>query len=675
MKYNFQPTRCAFIDFETQSENDLVTVSKYVTHPSTRALTCVVKTEATGVVRLGPYLSPADLELLSQIASTHTLVAHNASFDAAVWERVCGLPEAEWFDTLPACRAAGLPGRLDDVGMRLTGRGKDKNGKTLIDMLCKIKPGGKVPPASNPAYKLLMQYNVRDVELLEEIYDKVHQYTEPEVIAADHAINWRGMPANRQRAERIQELYATNKEEAREAFDELTDGANPNSTKQVTEWLSRVGFAFEKVNKVVWKTFLQDPSSQYVGDGDYEGALSIVKEAMEYRREVARVGGGKVNAMLAAMDSDERIREQLVYWGAHTGRWSARKVQPHNFPSSDVGVHPEEVELTEEGVAEAAVHGTEHFAKLGQRKVVNKSDVLGALLRTVITHEDGLSFADYGAVELRAVAWLCNCTAMLDALKDPKASLYLDTAERIFGERISKKDDRYVFVKALVLGSTYGMSGAKFEAMCKLRDVNTDALDKLGISVSGTVKEFRKLYPELPAVWSELGDAVLAATSGEPTEAARCQFFMHEGHLHCRLPSGRCIVYRDARVELTVPAYCRMYNMPEIPVPTVVYTQPRGWRGFLYGSKVCENVAQAVCRDLLATSTVHAEQMGFEPVVHVHDELGCRTRNLDGMLQMMSDVPEWADGFPILVEGYTSNYWSKFGRHEESVALCGRLLK
>lgn len=674
MRYNFNPTHVAFIDFETQSEQDLVTVNKYVSHPSTRALTCVVKVrELNHTFRMGPYLTASDLEVLRQISESCTLVAHNAPFDAAVWEKVCGLPEAEWFDTLPCCRAAGLPGGLDDVGKRLTGQGKDKNGKRLIDLLCKVKPG-KVPTVG-PAHKLLMDYNARDVELLEQVYSEVKDYAEPEVVITDHAINWRGIPGDRKRMEKLQELYAINKEEASDEFAKLTGDVNPGSTKQVSAWLERVGFALEKVNKVVWKSFLQEPESYFVGDGDYEGALSLAKEAMELRRDVVRVGGGKVAAALSVMDTDDRMREQLVYWGAHTGRWSARKLQPHNFPSASIGVYPEEVELTPQGLERAAEEGTAILHKqTGTYKKLNSSDVLGSLLRTFVTSEDGVAFADYGAVELRAVAWLVGCHQMLDALADPKASLYLDTGERIFGERISKKDDRYVFLKALVLGSTYGMSGAKFEAMCQLRDVNTRALDEIGISVSDTVKQFRKLYPELPAGWNEFDDAVKAAVAGEPTEACRCQFFMHGKHLHCRLPSGRCIVYRDAKMEMLVPAYCRMYNMPEIPKPTVTYTQPRGWKGFLYGSKVCENVAQAVCRDLLATATVYTEQAGLKPIIHVHDELGCETRDLRGMLRIMSDVPDWARGFPILVEGYTGNCWTKFGRHEELVALNGAIL-
>lgn len=676
MQFDFDCERPAFLDFETCSESPLTTVSKYVAHPSTRALTCVVKTEATGIVKLGPYLNASDLEILARIGATHTLVAHNAPFDAAIWEKVCKLPEAKWFDTLPACRAAGLPGKLDDVATRLTGRGKDPLGKKLIDLLCYIKPG-KQPVPPGPAHKLLMDYNVRDVELLEQVFNEVRSFTEPNVVAVDHIINQRGIPANRKRAERLRELYAEHSADARDAFeamtfDELVGAAvNPGSNKQVREWFLKLGFDIRAVNKVAWKEFMQRPEDCYVGDGDdnaMEGALSVVKEAMEARREIVRVGGSKVDSALLVMDSDDRMREQLVYWGAHTGRWSARKLQPHNLPSKSIGgADPLDVELTLPGIAAAAASST-------WNRSINTSDVLGAMVRTIVGWQGPVSFADYGQVELRCTAWLAGCEGMLKALEDPQASLYLATAERILRHPITKKDERYPFFKALVLGSIYGMSGAKFEAMCKGRDVDTTSLKAAGIDVGNTVKEFRKMYPELPALWRSYQDAALEAVAGSPQEAGRCRFAMVDGHLCCELPSGRCIIYRDAQIQMIVPAYLRMYGRPEIPQPTVTYNSPRGWRNFLYGSKLCENISQATCRDLLATALVNAEQAGLSPFLHVHDELGCETDKIQELLQLMSDVPDWAAGFPIMAEGYTAVCWNKHGKQKDYTALCGSML-
>jgi DNA polymerase len=676
MQYDFDCVRPAFIDFETCSESDLTTVSKYVSHPSTRALTCVVKTEATGLIRLGPYLGPMDLEILAKIAETHTLVAHNAPFDAAIWEKVCKLPEAKWFDTLPACRAAGLPGKLDEVSKRITGRGKDPMGKRLIDLLCKIKPG-KQPVPAGPAHKLLMDYNARDVTELEDIFHAVRDFTEPNVVTVDHIINQRGIPANRKRALRLRELYAEHSANAKDAFEQMTfdetvqAAVNPGSNKQVRDWFLKLGFDIKAVNKTVWKEFLQRPESCYVGDGDeseMEAKLSVIKEAMEARREIVRVGGSKVDAALMVMDSDDRMREQLVYWGAHTGRWSARKLQPHNLPSKSIGgADPLDVELTLEGIERAAAAST-------WNRSINTSDVLGAMVRTIVGWQGPVSFADYGQVELRCTAWLADCRGMLDALADPKASLYLQTAERILRHPITKKDERYAFFKALVLGSIYGMSGAKFEAMCKGRDVDTTALKAAGIDVGNTVKEFRKMYPELPALWRGYQEACIDAVAGSPQEFGRCRFAMVNGHLCLELPSGRCIVYRDAQIQMIVPAWQKMYGKPEVPQPTVTYNSPRGWRNFLYGSKICENVAQATCRDLLATALVNAEQAGLTPFLHVHDELGCETDKIKELLQVMSDPPEWASTFPVMAEGYTAVCWNKHGKQTEYTALRGSLL-
>ncbi len=129
MKLNCSPSKVAFLDFETQSMHDLKksTHTRYAKDPSTKILTCVVKV-GNDLFRMGPYLTETDKDVLRNIAKEYTLVAHNAPFDAAIWE-AAGLGPVEWFDTLPCARAAGLPGALDKLSKSLGGRGKDKNGE------------------------------------------------------------------------------------------------------------------------------------------------------------------------------------------------------------------------------------------------------------------------------------------------------------------------------------------------------------------------------------------------------------------------------------------------------------------------------------------------------------------------------------------------------------------
>jgi DNA polymerase bacteriophage-type len=671
VKYNWHPVKCAFIDFETQSQCPLDTVHKYVHHPSTRALTCVVK-EGDRVHRMGPYLQPQDLELLKQIAAECTMVAHNAPFDAAVWEVVCGLPKSDWYDTLPCARAAGLPGKLDDLGKLLLGRGKDPMGKKLVDMLCILRPGQRAP-AVGLAHKLLLDYNARDVELLEAVYNRVHGFGEPAVMDVDRTVNDRGVPVGREYLCKLLEMYWTNAGVQAEAFSELAGDVNPQSHKQMVEHLEQLGFKLDSVGKSALKDFYSDPDSYFVGDGEMDAALDAAREVLELRREVVRVGRGKADAALETLEADDRIREQFVYWGAHTGRWTGRRLQLHNMPQAVKGLDTRRVELSYAAVQAVAASTSE---KLGRR--VGCADVLNACLRHMV-RADSLLVADYGGVEARGTAWVADERKMLALYADPERSVYIDMGSAVFGRPISKKRDpqEYALSKSLVLGCGYGMSGAKFDYTCKTRNINTSTLEAAGMKAAEAVKVYRTTYPRIPQVWKEYHRAVHDCIVHGSAEAGKCVFYMHGLNMHMQLPSGRCIVYRDARVEPRVPGYCKLYGMPEEPVPTVVFSNPRGFAGFLYGSKVCENAVQGICRDLLAHALVCCEQEGLKPVLHVHDEIVCEAppSKLRRFMEIMSDPPAWAKGFPVLAEGYSGSIWTKDPVGNELVnAQDGRVL-
>ena len=672
MKLNFKPTAVAFLDFETQSEADLKDGAwKYMRHPSTKALTCVVRVDGVNLRFDDPH---AQREQLFAACSGRTVVAHNAPFDAGIWEQVLDLLPVEWFDTLPCARAAGLPGGLDKLSLAVGGRGKDKNGERLIKMLCILKPGQR-PPVRGPAHELLMDYNVQDVEELELVYDRVKGYGGPDVIAVDRAINDRGIPVDRDVLYALRSMYDENAKKFGGEFKDHTDGVNPKSPKQVREWLLSRGVDMPSIGKPAVQQFLGAPEEFYSeGTPPEAEALAAVKEAIELRREMAGVGRGKVDAACRLVDTDDRIRDQFVYYGTHTGRWTSRGLQLHNMPSATKGV-----DIRETPVEYAAVVALAAAATAATGVHVTVSDCLNIMLKRIVRTDNFLA-ADYGAVEARCVAWVSGDERMLAAFSDPKKSIYIDMGSVVFQRTIHKKDDprEYILSKALVLGCGYGMSGAKFEATCRLRESRStlQVLEEANINLPESVKLYRKTYPRVVAVWKEFGDAVHSAVDGVSVEAGRCFFCMVGRDLHAVLPSGRPLVYRNARKELRVPAYCRLYGMPEVPVPTVVYDGPRS-EGFLYGGKVCENMCQAICGDLIADALVKSEQAGLSPFIHVHDEVVCAAPEgrLNDLLEIMSVGPPWAEGFPILVEGYSGPQWSKHSSgYLERTMVGGRIV-
>ncbi len=663
MKLNFDPSRkVAFIDYETQSQQELTTAHKYARHPTTRALTCCIKVD--GVMhRFGPYLSATDKQTIAAIASERVLVAHNAPFDAAIHELCEGLPEAEWMDTLPCARAAGLPGGLDKLSLAVGGHGKNKNGKRLIDMLCILK-NSRIP-AIGPAHQLLLDYNAQDVEELELVYEKVKDYAQPEAMVTDRIINDRGVPVDRDFLLSMENLYAINETKLSQEFEGYTDGINPRSPKQMQAWLDAMGFPMTSTNRNTLKFLISDPEKYWTGgdiEGEMEERFAVVRDAVVARRELVRVGGGKIAAALGAIEDDGRVRDQFVYYGAGPGRWTSRQLQMHNMPlPKDLDVS--DLELTYEAVVARA----EREATRNKRQVPI-ADVLNGLLRTMV-RSDNLLIADWAAIEARCLAWMSRSPRMLALYADPKQSVYLDMGDKLFQRRISKADAfEYALVKAIVLGCGYGMGAVKFDHLFKTRSaVAAKVLEGMGIRASEAVKVYRQTYPEIPALWQEAGRAALEVVkSGCTLECGRCVFYMRNGCFHIRLPSGRPIVYRNARIEQIVPGYQKMYNMPERPIDTVTYDHPRDWDAYLYGSKIVENMAQGCCRDFLAQKLVESEQAGFSPIFHVHDEIGndAPDSRFEEFMELISTAPEWAPDFPLLAEGISGPRWAKKGCRE-----------
>lgn len=671
MKLNWKPSRPVFLDFEVQSEVDLTesTHRKYARHPSTRALTCVLKKDDK-TYTFGPYLDTEAKMDLASLTKDCTIVAHNAPFDHAIWEKE-GLPEREWYDTIPPARAAGLPGSLEQLGQVLFKRGKDPNGKRLINLLCIVK-NGKYPDVKGPALGLLKNYNERDVDLLEQVFHRVHGYGEPDVMTVDRIVNDRGIPVDNEFANKLAELFEENKTKGDAIFNEKY-GTNPRSPTQMLDWLNRQGFALEGVNKATIKNFLASPEDVFHGDNDMGQALEFVKQAFSDRQEVVSVGPGKARRALQAIDDDHRMRDQFVIYGAGPGRWSGRQLQPHNLPSvisrqADLL----NVVMTYEGIHRAAAEASTEESK------VAAADILAGMLRHIV-RAPSMCVSDYAQVEARCVAWLADCEHMLNIFADMDRSIYVDMGEKLYGRTIHKKRDLYEYTlcKALVLGCTYGMSGQKFEYTCLIRGEHKalQTMRDAGMTANDAVKLYRTSYPEIPRLWRRYDDAAKDAVKGIPTETGKAKFYMKGPDLHIELPSGRPIVYRNARMEMMVPAYCKMYGMPEVPVPTVVYDNMRGGFGFLYGSKICENISQGTCRDLLAASMVHSEQEGLNPFIHVHDEEGNLTEKLERSLEIMSYQHPWAKGFPILAEGYVGNIWTKSPKgFREGMGLNGKVL-
>ncbi len=237
-------------------------------------------------------------------------------------------------------------------------------------------------------------------------------------------------------------------------------------------------------------------------------------------------------------------------------------------------------------------------------------------------------------------------------------------ASSVFGRPITKADKLERFVgKELTLGCGYGLGAKSFGVRCKLNGID---LASLNTTPEACIKAYRERHKLIKQLWYRLNNAAMETVkSGSARDVACIHFEMRGQSLAIVLPSGRPIMYRNAAVEMHVPMYCKLLGLPEVAKECVVFTHPRGYRKETYGGMYAENVSSGICRDLLAVSLVRCESDGLPACLHVHDEIVCEVETeeaetrLKELAQIMIDLPAWARGFPIAVEGFVSPRYVK----------------
>ena len=79
-----------------------------------------------------------------------------------------------------------------------------------------------------------------------------------------------------------------------------------------------------------------------------------------------------------------------------------------------------------------------------------------------------------------------------------------------------------------------------------------------------------------------------------------------------------------------------------------------------YGPKLCENITQAISRDVLcyAMNTLRCCSI----VAHVHDEVIIEAdprMSLSAVCEQMGRTPPWADGLILRADGYETKFYRK----------------
>jgi len=442
------------IDFETFSRKELKTYGAwlYSRDPSTEVL-CLAWAIGDGEIKIChpahgslPAFNWPPTELLLAIKDRgNTVHAHNAFFERSIWKNVCVerygwieiLPE-QWRCTLSVCAYLSLPRSLEKAAKFLgLDDNKDMTGSKAMMRLAKPKTDGfRHEDISD--FKAMLSYCKLDVKIERAIEQKLGMLPEYEqrIWCVDQIINERGIKFDRRLATLALRTADSAKAQANIDLFELTGGkvASTNGRKDFHDWSKTQGYDMTKVS------LASGGIAALLID---ESIPQIIRESVEIKTSVAASSVAKYKAMITYMDTDDRVRDGLRYFGAATGRWAGKNVQVQNFPR---GYGPEMSEIVD-ALNKDGMHWAEFIT--GDKTM----NVLKKATRGAIIPELGkeLIVADYSSVEARGLMWLVGEEDGMRALRE--ACIYCLMATSVYGYEVTKKNKQERQLgKGIVLG-------------------------------------------------------------------------------------------------------------------------------------------------------------------------------------------------------------------------------
>lgn len=645
------------IDFETYSQAELpaVGLDNYASHPS------------TGVHCLGFAFDDDEVNLCADIGSAHSdftelmqhvlmgreVVAHNAAFELAIWNKVC-VPRYGWPElrpeqircTMAQAYAMGLPASLEKAAPALgIDESKDMAGSRVMLQLARPKTDGTFwTYGDNPEkFERLYDYCRQDVEVERELDKRLMRLSDYEtrVWRLDQKINGRGVRVDLPSIKKAVKLVNAEKQRLDAEMGALTDMAvaRCTETQALVKWVREQGVQIDGVAKRDVIDALND-----------ESLPPVVGEALRLRREAAKSSTAKLTAMRDRASADGRVRGCFQYHGATTGRWAHRGIQPGNLPRPRVGITPENVH--------------EMIDMLSNRDLLDMTygpvlDAMADCVRGMITAAPGhhLVAVDFSAVEARVLAWLAGEEKVLDIFRT-HGKIYEHAAAGIYNKPIDKvsKDERQIG-KVAVLALGFGGGVGAFQSMARVYGVQV-----ADVAADGIKANWRRAHPAIVKYWNDLETAAIDAVdldhgaecSAGPKDRA-VKFRKDGSFLWCKLPSGRVLCYPYPVTRATETPWGEQRNALHFHAVNIA----NQWEETsTYGGSLAENVTQAVARDLLADAMLRLEQEGFPVVMHVHDEIvvevpeSAPEDTLARIEAIVSTPPAWANDLPLAAEGW-----------------------
>jgi hypothetical protein len=247
--------------------------------------------------------------------------------------------------------------------------------------------------------------------------------------------------------------------------------------------------------------------------------------------------------------------------------------------------------------------------------------------------------------------WKIENFTKFDKTGDPALEPYCVTASKILRRTVTPEDEAGRAIgKTAELACGYGGSVGAWRRFAP----EDDRPDQ---DILVDIKEWRAAHPATRDFWFELERAAKRALFTRQTITLnRVIFESINGTLYLILPGGRRLAYPEARLG---PG--RFEDTTQVLFKDNAaggWTDTRAW----YGS-FTENVVQAISRDLLADAMLRLEVAGYSVVLHVHDEVVAEVPegfgSTDQFREIMTTLPDWAEGLPIAAKAWTGHRYVK----------------
>ena len=583
----------------------------------------------------------------------------------------------------------GLPRKLGEAAKALNlDTLKDSEGTKLINLFSVPQTPKKkynnamwVTPEMEPEkWQEYGRYNNQDVVVERAIVKHCLQWpgpddTEWKYWRQNEMVNARGMCIDVPFVNACIDVCHEYLQGMRVEWDALTGGINPKSNPQVIAWAQSQGVHVPSLAK------------DYLTDNvDMKLLPPNVGRMLEIRGAFSKTSISKYQTALNFICRDGRIHDQIQHYGADTGRFAGRGMQPHNLPKTFSNENIIKNNAKRLGVPqdyiEAWVGNALATAKdaitcgVGALMYRDVTAIVGKMQRTAIVAPPGMVLVpcDYASIEARMLAWVAGEEWALEVFRT-HGKIYEATAARMYnvlleevtqdqrdkGKRATLALGYQGWIGAMITSGALraGMTEAEIEQVCRdWRIANPAIAAGRYIWDHGT----RRLNPN-PGLWVKLEDAArytIHTGQAYTLQLPYCAigFSMEKGNMFITLPSGRRLCYQNA--------YAIGETIRYVGLRTIPGTTKKIWGAIdLYGGLITENIIQAMARDCLVWCMDRMHNDGLPIILHVHDEIVAEVwaqygdQVLAYMEHQMSLTPHWASGLPIKAEGFVTPFYCK----------------